>query len=228
MDKEWKVGVVNTVTQAAASINEEFARQLPGAKVYDIIDTTMVAEIIETIEPRPDLTARLAYYYQVCEQRGCDCILNACSSISGAVDVAEKTVAIPVFQIDRPMADLAVRAGRSVGLLATAISTVTPSEKLFIRAKEEARLSDVRIRTYYCDGAHRAYIMNGDRATHDRIVLDAAKEAGAENDVLALAQGSMAYLAPRIRELTGRPVFTSIESGVGQVRDYLLAKAAES
>ena len=228
MEKKWKVGVVNTVTQAAASIKTEFARQIPEAAVYDIIDTSMVAEIIETIEPKPDLIARLAYYYQVCEQRGCDCILNACSSISGAVDIAGRTVSIPVFQIDRPMAEAALKAGRRIGLIATAISTVAPSEKLFLRVKEEEGLTDAQITTYYCDGAHKAYIMNGDRETHDRIILETAQKAAAESDVLALAQGSMAYLAPRIHELTGLPIFTSIGSGVAQVRDYLLSMDAES
>lgn len=214
------VGIVNTVTNAVNDFKQEFARQMPGVKTYDLIDTSMVAEIIEHIDPTPFLIARLSDYYQVCERAGCTCILNACSSIAEAVLIAEKTVSIPVFQIDRPMAELAVRSGKRVGILATAISTLKPSEQTVLRARERAGLSDVSIKMYYCDGAHKAYIMNGDKETHDRIVLEVAKQAAAESDVLVLAQGSMASLAPQISEL-GLPVLTSITSGVGQIKDYL-------
>lgn len=216
----YKVGIVNTVSNAVEIIHAEFKEQLPSVTVYDIIDTTMVAEIIEKIDPSPYLIARLAQYFQVCERMGCDAILNGCSSISSAVLVAKQTVSIPVFQIDEPMANAAVHMGKRIGVVATAISTLKPSEQAFIRAKENAGLSDVEINMYYCDGAHKAYIMNGDKATHDHIVTEVAKKAAAENDVIALAQGSMADLAPRF-EAFGVPVLTSLHGGIKQVKDYL-------
>lgn len=221
MKAGYKVGIVNTVTNAVESIHEEFKKQLPCVTTYDIIDTTMVAEIIEKIDPSPYLIARLAQYFQVCEQMGCDAILNGCSSISSAVLVAKQTVSIPVFQIDEPMANTAVRMGKRVGVVATAISTLKPSELAFLRARDGAGLQeDVQINMYYCEGAHKAYIMNGDKQTHDRIVTEVAKKAAEENDVIALAQGSMAALAPELEKF-GVPVLTSISGGIGQVKDYL-------
>lgn len=215
-----KVGVVHTITNSIEDINSLFRTMLPDVEQINIIDDSIVREIVRNVDATPAIIARLGTYYQICEKLGCVCILNECTSVAFAADIAEKTVGLPVFRIDYPMARKAAAIGRRIGVIATAVSTVKPSLATFQRAAAEEGRKDAEIKMYFCEGAHSALFNDGDRSKHDAIVTEVVKKAAEENDVLALAQGSMASLADNFSDL-GIPVLTSLESGVAQIKEYL-------
>src|SRR5215207_1793429 len=62
----------------------------------------------------------------------------------------------------------------------------------------------------------------GDRAGHDRLVVQAAKDLR-DCDLIALAQYSMAPAAERVAEVTGRPVLTTPDSAVLKLKGMLTA-----
>jgi hypothetical protein len=65
--------------------------------------------------------------------------------------------------------------------------------------------------------------MAGNREEHNAIVIAKAIEVAKEVDVLVLAQGSMALLEKEIAKATGKPVFSSPESGIEQFLEILKA-----
>jgi len=216
----YRVGVVHTITNSIDDINLLFRQMLPDIDQINIIDDSIVKDVIRSVDVTPAIISRLATYYQICQQIGCCCILNECTSVAFAADIAEKTVDIPVFRIDYPMAKKAAQMGKRIGILATASSTLKSSMRTFRRAAEEVGNPDAAITMYYCENAHKALFQAGDRKRHDEIVLRYAEKASLENDVLALAQGSMAPLAPQVSQF-GLPVLTSLHSGVEQIKDYI-------
>ena len=67
-----------------------------------------------------------------------------------------------------------------------------------------------------------AALDRGDRATHDRLVVEASKDLG-DCDLIALAQYSMAPAAERVAEVTGRLVLTTPDSAVLKLKGLLTA-----
>jgi hypothetical protein len=69
-----------------------------------------------------------------------------------------------------------------------------------------------------------AALDRGDRATHDRLIVEASRDLR-DCDVIALAQFSIAATAPGVAEATGRPVVTTPDSAVDKLMNMLKAKA---
>ena len=65
-----------------------------------------------------------------------------------------------------------------------------------------------------------AALDRGDRAGHDRLVVQAAADLR-HCDVIALAQYSMAPAAGLVSEATGRPVLTTPDSAVAKLKRLL-------
>jgi Asp/Glu/hydantoin racemase len=217
---KYKVAVVHTTAISIDDFKAQFAAQMPEVEMINIIDDSIVSEIVEAVTATPFIIARLSQYYRFCEEMGCGCILNQCTSVKDAVETAAKLVSIPVFHVDYPMAVRAAILGKRIGVVATAISTLETSKRTFENAAKEQNRADAKITVYYCDGAHDFLFKKGDKRLHDKIVEETARKAAAENDVIALAQCSMAPLANNIAHLNV-PILTSIESGVAQIKEYL-------
>ncbi len=69
------------------------------------------------------------------------------------------------------------------------------------------------------EDAHAA-LDRGDRATHDRLVVEASRDLR-DCDLIALAQSSMAPTAEQVAAATGRPVVTTPDSAVMKLKDML-------
>lgn len=214
-----RVGVVHTFLYSVEDIKEQFTRQLPEVEIINIIDDSLLKEALENRGITPSIISRISVYFKHCQELGCSCILNQCSSVGEAADIAARLVSIPVLKIDAPMAREAVTLGSRIAVIATAISTVGPSTRLIERSAREIG-KQVNVEQYYCDGAYEALLLGKDREKHNRIVIENVERAAAKNDVVVLAQGSMVHLVPLIGDV-GKPVLTSLYSGVGQIRDYI-------
>ena len=72
------------------------------------------------------------------------------------------------------------------------------------------------VQEYLVPGA-LAYLMETqDQEGHNRMVFDTIQKAAGENDVVVMAQGSMAILLPLCKTLAV-PVLASLEAGVRQL-----------
>jgi hypothetical protein len=65
-----------------------------------------------------------------------------------------------------------------------------------------------------------AALDRGDRAMHDRLIVEASKDLR-DCDIIALAQFSIAATAPLVAEATGRPVVTTPDSAVDRLMTLL-------
>ena len=129
-----------------------------------------------------------------------------------------KAVSIPVVKIDSRMAEQAVEQGSRIGIVATVATTLNPTERL-IQRKAEERGKRVTTSRYLVDKAFDA-LLAGDSEGHDRLLIDQIQRAMTENDVVVLAQGSMARLVPLISN-PSVPVLASPRSGVEALKEKL-------
>jgi Asp/Glu/hydantoin racemase len=105
-------------------------------------------------------------------------------------------VGIPVLKIDEPMVDRALSLGDQIGIAATAPTTLKPTTELVL-TRAGLLGKQVNVDSVLCEGAYKA-LFSGDAETHDRIVRQYLKVLMAKNDVVILAQASMARVANTI------------------------------
>lgn len=214
-----RVGVVHTFLYSVEDLKAQFREQLPEAEMINIIDDSLLEEALANGAVTPAIISRMCDYYQNLQELGCVCALNQCSSVGEASDIAGKTVSMPIFKIDRPMARKAAELGEKIAVIATACSTVEPSSRLV--ESEAARLGRrVQVDRCFVEGAYECLLKTGDKQKHNEMVVAKVKEAAKDHDVIVLAQGSMYHLMPLLSHIQV-PVLTSLETGVAQLRKYL-------
>lgn len=133
--------------------------------------------------------------------------------------MGDEIAPVKVFRIDGPMAEKAVREGKKIGVIATLNTTLEPTVKLLEKKAAEAGV-EVEIVNGLADGAFAAG-QSGDKATHDRLIEEVAKQLADKVDVIVLAQGSMAAMEQKLVEMTGKIVLSSPLLGVLGVKEYL-------
>lgn len=214
-----RVGVVHTFLYSVEDFKKMFKKYVPEVEMINIIDDSLLEEMLENKGLTPRVISRMCDYYANLEELGCVCCLNQCSSAGEAADVAAKLINIPVLKVDEPMAAEAVKLGSRIAVIATAISTVEPSCRLVEKKAREAG-KDVVVNRCFVEGAYDFLLKTGDKQKHNEMVIEKIKEAEKNNDVIVLAQASMYHLMPLLSDIKV-PVLTSLETGVAQIRNVL-------
>lgn len=214
------LAMIHTIASLASMFQGLCKEIMPDVDTFNIADEGVLRMGLRAGGLTP------AMYHRVCddaafaEAAGADVILVTCSSISPCVDVAQKVVSVPVLKIDEPMVDKAISIGPRVGVAATAPTTLKPTTEL-IAARSQVLDKDVQVDAVLCEGAYDA-LFAGDTERHDQIVLDFLRQMMKRNDVIVLAQASMARVADQIPEGERRvPILSSPKLGIERARDVI-------
>lgn len=173
-------------------------KYLPGVKTFNIVDDSLIKNTIACGELTASTKKRVVNYAASAEEAGADYILFTCSSIGPAVEMAADLVSVPVYRVDQPMADQAVKTGTRIGVIATLSTTLEPTSDL-VRRRAKMAGKEIELKAVLCEGAFDA-LMSGDAATHDKKVGEALKQLVQETDVIVLAQASMARVVDQLSE----------------------------
>ena len=192
------LGLIHTSATLVPVFQQLCNQYLPGVQVFNIVDDSLIKNVIKNGELLPETARRVVNYAASAEAAGADFILYTCSSIGAAVETAATLSKVPVLRVDQPMADKAVQTGSRVGVIATLPTTLDPTTDL-VKRRAAAAGKNVEVISRLCEGAFDA-LMSGDAATHDRMVAEALKELSAQVDVIVLAQASMARVVDTLDE----------------------------
>ena len=163
---------------------------LPGHQVVNMVDESLLCDIIRDGTCPPRTAKRLAGHVLSADEAGADVVLVTCSSMGRAVEAAAVLSRAPALRVDQPMAAKAIATGKRIGVIATLPSTLAPTVELIRR--EAGRVGkEIALAEQVVDGAFAA-VIGGDGATHDKLVGDAVRSMGRNVDVIVLAQASMA------------------------------------
>ena len=165
-------------------------------EVVHVADELLLRTVLAEGGLTPFVYRRVSEHVVSAEDAGADGVMLTCSSISPCVDAARLMVGIPVLKIDEPMVDMAISLGARIGVAATVPTTLRPTTELvYDRAGRRGR--DVTVDPILCEGAYDALVA-GQPEEHDRIVRNGLKALISRNDVVALAQASMAHVVDTI------------------------------
>lgn len=214
-----KVVCVHTAMALVGPLTETFRELIPEVQVEHIAESSLIKEVIANNAVTPAVRRRLLDYYNAAADSGADIIFNTCSSVGDIADLGNSISRVPVFRIDRPMAERAVQEAKRIGVISTLPTTLDPTCRLLQNCAAEAG-KEITLVEGLADGAFAAG-QSGDRETHDRLIAEAAQRIADSVDLFVLAQGSMARMEQRLSELTGKPVLSSPVLGVLGLRKRL-------
>lgn len=218
------IAAIYTGIALVKPLSDELKEALPGYRIMNILDDSLIAEIIAEGRLTPSVRRRLYSYYDAAASAGAELILNTCSSIGEAVYAAREFIPVPIVRIDEAMVRKAVAETDRIAVLATLSTTIDPTIALVKRCAAEAGKTVATI-SAVAEGAFPA-ITAGDAATHDRILSETAKRVANDCDVILLAQGSMARMESPLRALTGKTVYSSPGLAIEMIKRMLDAADA--
>ncbi len=177
-------------------------------EIWHIADEILLKVVLAQGGLSPFVHQRVAEHAVSAETAGAAAVQLTCSSISPCAETARSLVRIPILKIDEPMVDRALELGTRIGVAATAPTTLRPTTEL-LQARAQAAGKVVQIEARLAEGAYAA-LFGGDPSEHDAIVRRTIVDLLQRNDVVVLAQASMARVVDALpAEARARPVLTS-------------------
>jgi Asp/Glu/hydantoin racemase len=216
-----RVVFLHTVTSLAGLFTDLAKELLPNdVEIIHIADELLLKVVLAQGGLSPFIYRRVAGHAAAAEEAGAKLVQVTCSSISPCVEAARALVGIPVLKIDEPMIDQAIRIGSRIGVAATAPTTLRPTAEQ-VKARAAALECEVRVEPVLCEGAYAA-LFAGDLAAHDAIVVQNVSRLMERNEVVILAQASMARLAGEFPAGPGlAPVLSSPRLAVERMAEKL-------
>jgi len=215
-----RIALIHAPPVAIDPICSTFKRLWPQARVTNLLDDSLSADLAAAGELNQAMIDRFCVLAKYVEAGGADAILFTCSAFGAAIEVARGAVKIPVLKPNEAMMEEAIATGPRISLLAT-FEPSLPSMRAELEQMAVVRKTNLRISTKAVPAALTA-LQGGDDAGHDKQIAAAAEEFS-ECDALLLCQFSMASAAERIPSRRGRSVFTSPYSAVARLKQLLHA-----
>jgi hypothetical protein len=207
MNQPAKIGVIHTSPTTVDLFGRLLREKVPGAIVINMLDDSILPELRDNGGELGAVEPRWQGYVRTISDRGVDLILNACSSIGGLCEGARALVPQPGLRGHAHKAEVAVQRGTPIGILATLQTTLGPTGAL---VEETARKlgRPVALDAVLVEGAYPA-LMQGDQQRHDDLIAAALDRSTRTNEVVILAQASMARVLPRLDADLRTKVLTS-------------------
>ena len=207
-----RITLIHALKHSIVPIEASFARLCPEARLMNLLDDSLSADLARDGGLSDAMTERFLNLGRYATSTGSDAILFTCSAFGPCIEaVARAHAPMPVLKPNEAMIEQAASTARRVGLLSTFAPTLASMPPEFP--------ASVDLVPKLAEGALAA-LDRGDRAEHDRLVVEAAKDLrGCE--VIALAQYSMAPAAGLVATATGRPVLTTPDSAVAKLKKLL-------
>jgi len=212
------VFIIHTSSVSVNDLNRLFKEMDPGVLIRNIIDDSLLPEVLANGGVTPGVLRRVCAYAIEAEAAGADLVFNQCSSVGEAADVAAKMIKVPMVKVDERMAEIACNTGKRVGVVATLPTTMGPTVRLIQKTADKLS-KPVSISQELCEGAFDKLIA-GDKKTHNDMVIKAIRGLTKNVDVVVCAQGSMLALQSDLGD-TPVPVLMSPPLGVKHAVEIL-------
>lgn len=203
-----RISFIHSFSALPATFDRLVEEYLPGAQTTHVVDGLFYQAEFDRGHLSEEEEEVLVDYARTAERHGSSAVVVTCSFLGTSVDKLRDRVGIPWLRVDEPMVREALGRGRSIGIIATAGSSLASTETLVERLMREGGGAEQRITTRLCDGAFEA-LASGDKDAHDASVSRALLELADVTDVIVLSQASMAPVAEALGDRLRVPVLSS-------------------
>lgn len=214
-----KLVIIHTTPVTVNSLKEIAVEYLKGYMICNLLDDSILPEVISEGEITEGVKFRFNNLLMCAETMKPDAILCACSSIGELVDSGKTLIKTPVLRIDEPMVNEAVEKGIRIGVAATLPSTLRPTKALIIKKAEEEQKT-IELESLLIEGVN-SLLSEGKGDLYDERVASKLLDLAEKNDVVVLAQASMARALAKVPGDKKHKFLTSPKSGIASVKQLL-------
>lgn len=213
------IAIIHTSFVLVELLNKLAKELLPETNIINIVDDTLLAYARKNgIDNK--LIRRMCIYFHSAVEAGADIILNACSSVGETVYVGRQIFDVPIIRIDEPMAEVAIKSGEKIAVIATIESTLKPTVNL-LQLKANEKGIKPKISTFLVKGAFDL-LLEGKVEEHNRLIKEETTRVSKDYDVILFAQASMAKLASLIEKEFTIPILTSPKLAMEYIKNKYL------
>lgn len=213
-----RIALIHATPLAIAPVEDAFRRLWPLARVTNLLDDSLPADLKAAGALTEAITQRFLDLSAYVVRQGADGILFTCSAFGPALEAAARAVRVPTLKPNQAMFEeaLAACAGGGIPGLVTTFAPSSISMREEYEAMARASGAPMQLLDACADGA-MPLLQAGEQATHDRMVVEAARRLDSAQ-LLMLGQFSMAHAAPLVARATGKTVLTSPDSAVRKLQ----------
>jgi len=213
-----RIGLIHALGHSIAPIQQAFARLWPEARLANLLDDSLSADLARQSKLDDAMTERFLTLARYARATGADGILFTCSAFGPCIEACARDLSpIPVLKPNEAMIEEALAAAGptgKVGLMASFAPTLDSMPPEFSSAAPRMHLIPC-----LAEGALAA-LDAGNAPEHDRLAAEAGKRL-TDCDVIALSQFSLARAAPGVEKASGKKVLTTPDSAVRKLRRLL-------
>lgn len=212
-----RVALIHALAHSVAPINAALQAAWPEAQRMNLLDDSLSADLARAGALDAAMTSRFLVLADYAVATGAQGLLFTCSAFGPCIDaVARHHASLPVLKPNEAMIDdvmAAVAGGGRIGLVASFAPTLASMPAEFPNGAP--------LHTALAEGALAA-LDAGDGDTHDALCAEAAARLAEQGcTVIALAQFSLARAATAVRQRTGLPVLSTVDSAVRRLRQRM-------
>ncbi len=216
-----KLYTINTVNNFMDIIFNPFMKPFeeenPDISIYNIMDDSLLKETREHGGITPAIASRILNYAKAAENSGADGIIVTCTSVNQATKMIRPLLNIPIINIEEPVAEMCVKNGTKIGVLATLPTSPAAISKVIQEKAYEAG-KDIEINVSVADGAFDV-LCAGNRKKHDEMVCESLYKLAKQVDVIAFAQISMSLLEHNELDV---PIYKIGTSGLLKIKELMI------
>lgn len=212
--------IINTVNNFMGMIYEPFGKVFeeknPDVKIYNIMDDSLLVDTRTYNGMTPTIASRMLNYAKAAEASGADGVLVTCTSVNEATKFIRPLMNIPILNIEEPVAEMAVKNGKKIGILGT-IPTSPAALGRVVQEKAAELGKEIELVPVVAEGAFDV-LCAGDVKKHDEMVCESLEKLAKEVDVIAFSQISMSLIDLPETEV---PVYRIGESGFQKIKEMM-------
>jgi Asp/Glu/hydantoin racemase len=214
-----RIMLVHAFLPSMPPIVKAFKDGWPEAKVLNLIDEALYADVTPEGLMKSGVSDRVANLLQHCVLGGADGIVFTGSTFGPAVDAARRSISVPVLKADEAMAERAVAMGQHILIVCTAMRAIPIIRGNMEAAAKKAGVQPT-IESFCVPGAKEA-ISAGDDETHERLIAESVERIQQGYDVIVLGQISMVPSRARLASDVAARVLCSPEATVSHMRTLI-------
>jgi Asp/Glu/hydantoin racemase len=218
-----RIALIHALKHSVPAIEEAFGRIWPEARLANLLDDSLSADLAREGALTPDMHLRFLTLARYAASCGADGILFTCSAFGPCIEACARDLApLPVLKPNEAMIEEAVALAGPVGTVALLASFAPMLASM--PAEFAAAAPKLTLVRCLAEGALAA-MDRGDLDGHDQAAARAAA-ALPEVDVIALGQFSLSRANRAVAAASGKTVLTTPDSAVRKLQRLLQRKEA--
>jgi len=140
-----RITLIHALKHSIAPIEASFARLWPDARLMNLLDDSLSADLARDGRLTDAMTGRFLSLGRYAASTGADAILFTCSAFGPCIEaVAREHAPMPVLKPNEAMIEQAAARGHRIGLLSTFAPTLASMPREFPLRRDRAKTGDRR------------------------------------------------------------------------------------